>query len=323
MSSTGERMLELLALLQRRHRWSGEELSERLGVSRRTLRRDVDRLRELGYPVESDRGVDGGYQLGVGTKLPPLLLTADEAVAIAIGLRTAANQSVEGLSEPSMGALVKVGQLLSDPLQHRVESLTGAIEAAPSLSTATVALSTLTTLARATRDTTLVRFGYQGFDGTSTERYVEPHHVVPLNRYWYLIAWDLDRDDWRTFRLDRVGDPHVTRRTFGPRTLPAPDPTTHIRQTIAALKSVHDVELVIEAPLAEVLPHIGPWGAASAVDDRTTRIEMHIPDLAWAVLMLAITNATIVSIEPAELRDFLGELGGRFQDVSSAIQRPG
>lgn len=318
MSSTGERMLELLALLQRRHRWSGEELAERLSVSKRTLRRDVDRLRELGYPVEADRGVDGGYQLGAGTKLPPLLLTDDEAVAIAIGLRTAANQPVEGLSEPSMGALVKVGQLLSGPLQHRVESLTGAIEAAPTMSTNTVALSTLTTLARATRDAERVRFGYEGFDGTQSDRHVEPHHVVPLNRYWYLIAWDLDRDDWRTFRLDRVSGPYTTNRIFELRTLPAPDPSTHIRQTIAALKSVHDVELVIVAPLAEVQRHIGPWGAATALDTRTTRIEMHIPDLAWAVLMLAITNAEIVSVEPAELRQFLSDLGGRFQTLAKA-----
>ncbi|MEM7092745.1 MAG: YafY family protein [Actinomycetota bacterium] len=318
MSATGERMLELLGLLQRRHRWSGEELAERLGVSRRTLRRDIDRLRELGYPVESDRGVDGGYQLGAGTKLPPLLLSDDEAVAIAIGLRTAANQPVDGLAEPSMGALVKVGQLLSGPLQHRVEALTGAIEAAPSLAANTVALSTLTTLARATRDAERVRFEYRGFDGGESHRHVEPHHVVPLNRYWYLIAWDLVRDDWRTFRLDRVENPVTTCRTFEPRILPAPDPATHIRETISSLKSVYDVELVIRVPLAEVGRHIGPWGAASAVDPRTTRIEMHIPDLAWAVLMLAITNAEIVSIEPPELRDFLDELGRRFQRVTAS-----
>jgi len=311
-------MLELLALLQRRQRWSGEELAERLEVSKRTLRRDVDRLRELGYPIEADRGVDGGYQLGAGTKLPPLLLTDDEAVAITIGLRTAANQPVEGLAEPSMGALVKVGQLLPDALQHRVESLTGAIDPSPMIEANTVTLSTLTTLARATRDTKRVRFDYQGFDGTQSHRHVDPHHVVPLNRYWYLIAWDLDRDDWRTFRMDRVDNPHTTHRAFDLRKLPAPDPATHIRQTIRALKSVYDVELVVKAPLAEIQRHIGPWGSATALDNGTTRIEMHIPDLAWAVLMLAITNSEIVSVEPAELRQFLSELGGRFQDLANA-----
>lgn len=316
MSSTGERMLELLALLQRRQRWSGEELAERLEVSKRTLRRDVDRLRELGYPIEADRGVDGGYQLGAGTKLPPLLLTDDEAVAIAIGLRTAANQPVEGLAEPSMGALVKVGQLLPDALQHRVESLTGAIDTSPMMEANTITLSTLTTLARATRDTKRVHFDYQGFDGTLSHRHVDPHHVVPLNRYWYLIAWDLDRDDWRTFRMDRVDNPYTTHRAFDLRKLPAPDPATHIRQTIRALKSVYDVELVVKAPLAEIQRHIGPWGSATALDNGTTRIEMHIPDLAWAVLMLAISNAEIVSVEPAELRQFLSELGDRFQDLA-------
>ena len=178
--------------------------------------------------------MDGGYQLGAGTKLPPLLFTDDEAVAIAIGLRTAAKPNRwRGLAEPSMGALVKVGQLLSGPLQRRVESLTGAIEAAPTLLPNTVALSTLTTLARAARDTERARFDYRGFDGTESDRHVEPHHVVPLNRYWYLIAWDLDRDDWRTFRLDRVSNPRTTNRFFRPQELPAsrPQPPTFARRS--------------------------------------------------------------------------------------------
>ena len=195
MPNTGERMLELLALLQVRHRWAGQELADRLNVSPRTLRRDVERLRALGYPVHADRGVDGGYELGAGTKLPPLLLSDDEAVAIAIGLRTAANQPITGIAESSVGALVKIGQLLSTPLQRRVESIAAAVDAPSPLATEAVALATLTTLARASRDSEQARFTYRSAGGEESERHVEPHHVVPQARRWYLVAWDLDRED--------------------------------------------------------------------------------------------------------------------------------
>ena len=305
-------MLELLALLQVRHRWAGQELAERLDVSTRTVRRDVDRLRALGYPVHADRGLDGGYQLGAGTKLPPLLLSDDEAVAIAIGLRTAASQPITGIAESSMGALIKIGQLLSAPLQRRVESITAAVGVPSSLATEAVALATLTTLARACRDSERARFAYRRVSGDESERHVEPHHVVPLDRRWYLVAWDLDRDDWRTFRLDRINDPKTTNRRFTPRPLPAADPATYVRQKIATLRSVYNVVLIVDAPIEAVERHLGPWASATTLSANTTRIEMNIPDFGWAVLMLAVLNADIRYVEPPEFLTFIQELAHRF-----------
>ncbi len=314
-------MLELLALLQVRHRWAGRELAERLDVSPRTLRRDVDRLRTLGYPVHADRGRDGGYQLGAGTKLPPLLLSDDEAVAIAIGLRTAANQPITGIAESSMGALIKIGQLLPLPLQRRVESIRAAVDAPSSLATESVALATLTTLARASRDSERARFAYRRAGGGRTERLVEPHHVVALDRRWYLIAWDLGRDDWRTFRLDRIDDPKSTNRRFTPRPLPAADPATYIRETIATLRSVYNVVLIVDTPIEAVERHLGPWASATTPSANTTRIEMNIPDLGWAVLMLAVLNADIRHVEPPEFVTFLHELAHRFLTVADATNQ--
>ena len=312
MPNPGERMLKLLALLQVRHRWAGQELADRLDVSPRTLRRDIDRLRTLGYPVHADRGIDGGYQLGAGTKLPPLLLSDDEAVAIAIGLRTAASQPITGIAESSMGALIKIGQLLSTPLQSRVESITAGVDAPSSPATDAVDLATLTTLARASRDSEHARFRYHPASGDESERHVEPHHVVPLERRWYLVAWDLDREDWRTFRLDRIDDAKSTNRRFVPRPLPAADPATYIRETIATLRSVYNVVLVVDTPIEAVERNLGPWASATKVSADTTRIEMNIPDLGWAVLMLAVLNADIRYVEPPEFLTFLHELAHRF-----------
>lgn len=310
-------MLELLALLQVRHRWAGDELADRLGISPRTLRRDIDRLRDLGYPVHADRGVDGGYQLGAGTKMPPLLLSDDEAVAMAIGLRTAANQPISGIAESSMGALIKVGQILTPRLQSRVESITTGLDPRSSTEAEPIALDTLTSLARASRDSERVRFTYRTVNGEESERHVEPHHVIPLNQRWYLVAWDLDRDDWRSFRLDRITDAVSTARRFAPRRLPADDPATYLQQTITAVRSVHHVVLVVDTPIEAVTRHLGPWGSATSESGETTRIEMNIPDFGWAVLMLAILNANIRHVEPPEFRTFLHDLAHRFIAVES------
>lgn len=316
MPSTGERMLELLALLQVRHRWSGQELADRLEVSPRTLRRDIERLRDLGYPVQADRGLEGGYRLGVGTKLPPLLVNEDEAVAIAIGLLSAADQPISGIADSSMSALIKVGQSLPAPLQRRVRSISSAVNATPTETTDSVPMATLATLARASRDGELVWFSYESARGNAGPRHVEPHHMVRLDQRWYLIAWDLDRADWRTFRLDRIVDPRSTSRRFSARSLPAPDPDTYVRQTIAALRSVYDVELVVDAPIEAVRRHLGPWASATEVDVGMTRIQMNIPDLGWAVLMLAVLNVDIQRVEPAELRSLLRDLAERFRRVA-------
>ena len=304
-------MLELLALLQARHHWRGDDLAERLGVSDRTLRRDVERLRELGYPVEATRGLDGGYRLGPGSRLPPLLLSADEAVAAAIGLRTAASQPIAGIADHAMSALVKITQLLPPRQRSAAEAVTQTVNG-PANGIDDVGLDTLTTIARSSRDHERLRFGYRSHAGTAGDRHVEPHHVVPVSSRWYLVAWDLDRDDWRTFRLDRITAPRPTGRRFDPRTLPAPDPATYVTASIAAIPTAHHVEVVVEAPVEAVQEVLGRWGTATAEGPDMTRIAMDVDALSWPVMFLAALNVQVHRAEPAELRALLRQLAEHF-----------
>ena len=332
MASTGERMLELLALLQARHRWSGDELAERLGISERTVRRDVDRLRALGYPVHADRGTAGGYRLGQGTRLPPLLIGGDEAVAIAVGLRHAARQPIAGISDAAVRALTKIADILPADARHEIESVSSTITVSPpdgpAASTRSdvpdeansdVDLDTLTGLARASRDSEVARFSYRSAAANDSERRVEPHNVVPVGWRWYLVAWDLDREDWRTFRLDRITDLHITKRRFDPRPLPADDAAAYVAQRLASFPAAHSVDVVVQAPLAEVQRHLGPWGTATNVDTNgveETRIAMNVDDLSWVVLMLAAINAEIRHADPPELLALLHTLGQRFSGAA-------
>ena len=221
MASTGSRTLALLALLEARRYWPGTELADRLGVSPRTLRRDVDRLRELGYPVEAARGIGGGYQLGAGTALPPLVLDDDEAVALVVGLHTAADSMVAGVAESSVRALAKTLSLMPPRLRHRADALR--VATVPGTVVAegrSIAPEVLDAVARACRDETRLAFAYTARDGAATDRYVEPYRLVVLARRWYLLAFDIDRDDWRNFRVDRIERPARDRRAVRP-ALPA------------------------------------------------------------------------------------------------------
>src|ERR671915_1486632 len=222
MTGTSSRLLTLLSLLQARRDWPGGELADRLEVSSRTIRRDVERLRELGYPVESLTGPAGGYRLRAGTAMPPPLLDDDEALAIAVGLRTAARASVTGIEETSIRALVKLEQVLPAHLRRRVAALGSATIAGP-VEGPTVDPQHLTTIAAACRDFECLRFDYRSRDGTATRREVEPASLVNLGRRWYLVGWDRRRDDWRSFRVDRLGRPAATGRRFAGRPLPAKD----------------------------------------------------------------------------------------------------
>ena len=219
--STSERMLRLLSLLQTHRYWPGPELSDRLEVSPRTLRRDVDRLRELGYTVDAVRGAAGGYQLRAGGSLPPLLLEDEEAVAIAVGLRTAAAGAVAGMDGWSVQALSKVLSLMPPRLRRQMDAVAsqtespGPWEGAPVFDAAV-----LTTLAQACRDSELLRFDYTAREAEVTHRRVEPLRLVSLGRRWYLVAWDRDRLDWRSFRLDRISAPEPTGQRFRARELP-------------------------------------------------------------------------------------------------------
>src|SRR5215213_7208651 len=202
-ATTSSRLLTLLSLLQGRRDWPGGELAERLEVSGRTVRRDVERLRGLGYPVESLTGPAGGYRLRAGAAMPPLLLDDDEAIAIAVGLRTAARASVTGIEETAVRALVKLEQVLPSHLRRRVRALQAATTTVPT-GGPTVDPQCLTVLAAACRDHERVRFAYSGRDGAESRREVEPHSLVNVGRRWYLVAWDRRREDWRTFRVDRI-----------------------------------------------------------------------------------------------------------------------
>ena len=200
-----ERVLALLALLQQRQTWSGSELAERLGTTTRTVRRDVDRLRELGYPVNATQGVAGGYRLGAGRALPPLLLDDAEAVAVAVSLRLAAGGTVAGASEAALRALTKLDQVLPSRLRHRVRGIHDSISTLPGSAAAeAVDADALVAIAGACRDQVRLEFAYADRSGAGTQRRVEPYALVATGRRWYLMAYDLDRDDWRTFRLDRI-----------------------------------------------------------------------------------------------------------------------
>ncbi len=225
--------MELLSLLQTRRDWAGAELADRLEVSRRTIRRDVERLRELGYPVESLTGPAGGYRLRAGTAMPPLLLDDDEAIAIAVGLSTAARASVTGIEETAVRALVKIEQVLPAHLRRRVGAL-GSATIAPPVAGPTVDPQHLTLIAATCRDSECLRFAYRSRDGTDSRREVEPHTLVNLGRRWYLVAWDRMREDWRTFRVDRLARPVSTGVRFTSRKLPAKDAAAYVRRGITA-----------------------------------------------------------------------------------------
>ena len=210
------RLLRLLSLLQARPHWPGDELARRLDVTTRTLRRDVGRLRSLGYPVDADPGVGGGYRLGTGGRLPPLLLDDDEAVAIAVGLRLATTASVSGVEDAAVAAMAKLDQVLPVRLRERVGAVQASTVQFPGPEIPTVDSDVLATVATGCRRGEGLRFRYRTHDGTSGDRSTEPYQVVHTGRRWYLVARDRDRGEWRTFRIDRITEPALTghRHTF-------------------------------------------------------------------------------------------------------------
>ncbi|MEV0840378.1 YafY family protein [Actinocatenispora sera] len=237
-------MLRLLSLLQARREWSGRELADRLGVTERTLRRDIHRLRELDYPVVGSTGTAGGYRLASGQALPPLLLDDDEAVAIALALSTA----VPGVDEVGARALAKLTQVLPARLRPQLARLADAVAVVPHRQAAGTDPGVLATLAAACRDTEIVTFDYHGRSGPPGRRRVEPHHLVTLGGNWYLVAYDPERADWRTFRLDRVRSPASTRHRFAPRALPAPDAATYLGRSFAGASYRYTARVEVALP---------------------------------------------------------------------------
>lgn len=314
--STSARMLRLLSLLQTHRYWPGDELAGRLEVSGRTLRRDIDRLRELGYAVDAARGVAGGYQLRAGGSLPPLLLEDEEAVAIAVGLRTAAAGSVGGLEETSVQALTKVIALMPPRLRRQMDAVTSQTESpGPWAGGPTLDAGVLTTLAQACRDDEPLRFDYTARGAEPTHRWVEPHRLVSLGRRWYLVAYDRDRQDWRSFRLDRISGPEPTGQRFRPRELPAADALAFVRSGIRSMPQRYAVRVRVAAPADVVQRAVGQWGQVertSEGDDDSCVLRMNVDSLEWPVMVLAQVGAAISEIEPAELRDEISRVAGQF-----------
>ncbi len=319
MADTSARTLRLLALLQSRRYWPGAELALRLGVSPRTLRRDINRLRELGYPIQARRGMDGGYQLAAGTALPPLLVDDEEAVALAVGLQAAARGAVEGIAESSVRALAKVVQVMPARLRRRVEALDamtvpGSWESG---ARASVDPGVLTTVALACRDSERLRFSYTAADGQQADRHVEPHRLVSLGRRWYLVGYDLDRHGWRSFRLDRLTAPRGTGARFRPRALPADDAAAFVRGGIMNLIAVYEVEVLVEAPAAAVRERIGQWVTVEDIDATRCRIRTTGDSLDWPTMALGMLGADFQVISPPELIDQLRDWGRRFSAAAS------
>ncbi|MEF2976064.1 helix-turn-helix transcriptional regulator [Subtercola sp. YIM 133946] len=258
MAETTSRTLELLTLLQTHRQWAGPELALRLGVTGRTLRRDIERLRELGYRVVAERGAQGGYRLEAGSQLPPLLLTNDEAVTMAIGLRLAAAQGLVDGALTTQTALAKFEQVLPSAVRERVNALAATISPETPRG-APVAGELLGQLALACRDRERIRFAYTAGDGTESARVVEPHSLVAARRSWFLVAWDLQRDDWRTFRVDRLSSLFGTRVHFAQRSLPVPDAATFVDANTQALRRRYHAEVILQVSPARFAELLGPW----------------------------------------------------------------
>jgi predicted DNA-binding transcriptional regulator YafY len=320
-TTTTSRVLALLNLLQTHRHWSGPELAERLRVTDRTLRRDVERLRDLGYRVESVPGAGGGYRLEAGTALPPLLLTDDEAVTMAIGLRVAATQGLADGMSTTLTALAKLEQVLPSALRQRVNALVAAVQPLPPNQPA-VSPEVLGQLALACRDHERIRFSYRAADGTQTERQVEPHSLVPFGRHWFLVAWDLRRGDWRTFRVDRLSRFFGTRVRFVPRDLPAGTAAEYVQAAHGALRGRVTADVVMRMPYAQMREHFGPYGRhATDAGDGWTRWPIGGADLHELFLSLVwVPEGVEYRIEGnPEFTSFAHELAAR---ITSATASP-
>ncbi len=308
------RILRLLDLLQSRPTWSGAELAERLGVTTRSVRRDVERLRELGYPVRAEHGAGGGYQLGTGRRLPPLLLDDEEAVAVAVCLRLAAGGTVEGLGEAAVRTLAKLDQVLPARLRTQVEAIHRSTVTLDS-QTPSVDAATLLTVARAIRESERISFSYSAPRGSSDRR-VEPYRLVATGRRWYLLAFDLDRDDWRTFRLDRITAAESRGWRFRPRE--APDAAEYVQRAISQAAYEHVARVRIHASKREVEQVIPATVGTFTADGRhRTILEAGGTDLRWIAVHLGALPWDIEVLDPPELTDVMREIAARLTRATS------
>jgi predicted DNA-binding transcriptional regulator YafY len=321
MLETSARLLRLLSLLQAHRDWTGAELAERLGVTARTVRRDVEKLRGLGYPVHASVGVAGGYQLGAGAALPPLLLDDEEAVAVAVGLRTAAGGTVAGIAETSVRALAKLEQILPSRLRHRV-NLLQSVMVPLTAGGPTVDAETLTAIAAACRDHQRLRFDYRDHDGTGTVRTSEPHRLVHTGRRWYLIAYDVDRQDWRTFRVDRLRTRTPTGPRFVPRDPPA-DAAAYVSQAVGSAPYRYQARILMRAPLDVVADQASPTaGRLEPVDERSCVLHTGANSLEQLALYVGLKGVDFEVLDPPELVEHVRVLAERFARAARAGGAP-
>ncbi|MFB9630000.1 helix-turn-helix transcriptional regulator [Nonomuraea helvata] len=314
MLDTSARLLRLLSLLQTPREWTGSELAERLGVSGRTVRADVERLRTLGYPVLATRGSAGGYRLGAGAVLPPLLLDDEEAVAVTVGLRTATGGAIAGIEEASLRALAKLEQVLPSRLRRRVGALQAYTvpvprgDAGPS-----VDASVLTTLSAVCRDRERLRFDYHDHAGAATVRTVEPYRLVIWGRRWYLLAWDVERDDWRTFRVDRIRPRTPTGPRFTSRDLPDDDVAAYVSGRVSAAAWRYRAQVTVHAPAEVIADRIGPAaGTVERLDDRTCVLHTGADTIETLGVHLGLLDADFDLTGPPELLTHLRRLAHRY-----------
>lgn len=311
MLETSARLLELLSLLQLKRDWTSSELAGRLDVSTRTVRADIGKLRSLGYPVDSRPGVAGGYRLAAGTAMPPLLLDDDEAVAVAVGLGAVATWRL-GVEEISLTALAKLEQVLPARLRRRVDAVRKATSVVPGAEPP-LDLSLLAAIASAIRGHERLRFGYTKPGGSEEARHTEPQRLVSWGPLWYLLAWDLDRDDWRVFRVDRMVPHALTGARFRPRVIPEDDVVEHVVRRVITAAWKYRAQLLVHAPAAKVAAKIVIPVDIEVVDESTCRVELGSDDPDRLALWVAQLDVDIEVIEGDELAVAFDRLATRFR----------
>lgn len=321
MLETSARLLRLLSLLQARRDWSGAQLAERLGVTLRTVRRDVDRLRDLGYPVVAQPGVAGGYHLEAGTAMPPLLLDDDEAVAVAVGLRTAG--TVTGIEETSVRALAKLEQVLPARLRRRVNAVGQATVSLVGRGP-TVDSALLTQLATACRDRDALRFDYASAEGGRSRRVVEPVRLACTGRRWYLLCWDRSPADWRTFRVDRIASAPSLAGRFPPREPPTDDVAAYISQAISTAPYRYQAKVLLHVPAEVAAERVTPAsGVIEARDADTCVLHVGGPSLDEFPVYVAQIGFEFEILEPPELVEQVARLAGLFARAARRSSSPG
>jgi predicted DNA-binding transcriptional regulator YafY len=315
MAETSGRLLKLLSLLQTPREWPGPELARRLEVSTRTVRNDVERLRGLGYPVEATRGAVGGYRLSAGKAMPPLLLDDDEAVAVAVSLRTVAGGAVDGIEETSLRALTKLQQVLPTRLAHRVDAVQSyTVRAGAPARGPRVDSDLLAALAAAARDRERVRFAYSDHQGRATERRVEPYRLVNWVRRWYLVAFDVERDDWRKFRVDRMSEARSVGHRFALRPLPDEDIAAWVSRGTRSVQMRFRATVVVHAPAAEVAARMGGWheGSIEVLAEGRSRLQTGARSAADLARWLVFLDADFEVVDSPELAAAVRALSARF-----------